>query len=340
MKFKVHVVHSVIACLVLTAVTTASGQGSSASLPPPAENSTAPLTTIQQKYNSFGAHRRIRELRTNKYYRNDRGRGEGFFKGKGGRRGKGARYVGKKGNAFERYRGKGGKYGGYFKGKGRYFKGKRRHREQHRGKKDGKRKRKRKHKHKNTKYKKRVTGVDCRQFDFGNGFRPYYRDGRGKGKGGGGFRGIFDRSLEFQGQGCRPNTFDTAKSNPDLSIFVELVKAAGLDSVFHCAGPFTVLAPSNDAFNKNPALLDYLRNPANRDDLMQTLLYHILPGFYVTSYFEDRLYLTIQGGSVDVSTRPLLFNQASVQTPDILACNGVTHVVNDALIPPGTLMKI
>jgi hypothetical protein len=202
---------------------------------------------------------------------------------------------------------------------------------------------------------------NCKKYDFLDNYKPVYGKGKGKGKGRGrgrgmgssnsvssqgssnsGWSGIFDgRQLQFGGENCSPNTFAVAADNPELSIFVELIKCAGLEGLFSCAGPFTVLAPSNAAFNENPSLLEYFRNPMNQGDLEDTLLYHILPGFYLARDFEDgEDYKTLQGGTVEVDKRPLMFNQAGVVETDIHACNGVIDIIDDILIPPGKLMFI
>lgn len=149
------------------------------------------------------------------------------------------------------------------------------------------------------------------------------------------WKGIYGRKLQFGGEGCDPNSLETAARNPNLSIFVELIKAAGLQDIFDCAGPFTVLAPSNAVFEANPSLLQYYRNPRNKKELEQTLLYHMLPGFYRMRDFETGDYKSLEGGLVSVTKRPLQFNQAGVLQGDILACNGVIHIIDDTLIRPG-----
>ena len=270
------------------------------------------------------------------------------------------RYRGQYSYYGEYYDGKGGKKGSGKKGKGgkKGKKGK--------GGKGGKGGKKGKH---SPPYIK-DPGFDCRRFDYLDKYQPAYGYGYGHGKGkgkGGVWNGIYNRNrqlqstevdgrklqlheqnrqlqsteqegreLQFQGQDCSPNTLDVAAKNPDLSIFVSLMEAAGLSGLFSCPGPFTVNAPSNDAFNQNPDLLDYFYDPKNVDDLEETLLYHVIPGFYLSMDFEDGDYKTLQGGTVHVTTRPFKFNQAFVEKGDILACNGALNIIDDVLIPPGT----
>jgi hypothetical protein len=181
--------------------------------------------------------------------------------------------------------------------------------------------------------------------DEGKGSSKSKKQGNGKGKGKGGH--IFsygdddrrhltnDRALQFEGELCDTNTFEVARMNPDLSIFVDLIEHANLDEIFLCAGPFTVLAPSNAAFNKNPELLQSLFNPRNIEAVQELLLYHIVPGFYLSDEFVTGPLQTLLGEDVAVSLDPLLFNNAGVIMPDILACNGVIQIIDDLLIPPG-----
>jgi len=109
-------------------------------------------------------------------------------------------------------------------------------------------------------------------------------------------------------------------------------------SRFFClSGPFTLLAPSNAAFDENPDLLKTLFNPRNVDALQELLSYHIVPGFFLTEDLVPGPLQTLLGEEVDVTLNPLVFNQAGVSESDILACNGVVHLIDDLLTPPGKL---
>lgn len=190
--------------------------------------------------------------------------------------------------------------------------------------------------------------VNCKKFDYLANYVPIYGKGKGKGKGyygrqlqsedGNQLQSEGGRQLQFEGEDCSPNTLHVAVSKAELSIFVDLVHSAGLEDLFTCAGPFTVLAPSNEAFSKNPELLDYLFDPHNRGDLEEFLFYHILPGFYLQSDFHDGPYRTLQRGTVEVSTYPFGFNQAHVTNADILGCNGAINIIDDILIPQGNFL--
>lgn len=144
-----------------------------------------------------------------------------------------------------------------------------------------------------------------------------------------------DRSLQFEGSECRGNALDMARAIPDLSVFVGLVEAAHLEEIFRCAGPFTIMAPTNDAFVSNQPFVDFLSNAANIDDLRTILLYHMLPGLYLAESFEEGSIPSLQGDSVSISLSPLSINQAAVSGADLLSCNGVLQVVTDVLTPRG-----
>lgn len=143
------------------------------------------------------------------------------------------------------------------------------------------------------------------------------------------------RRLQFEGERCDVNVLDTAKENPDLTTFVTLVEAADLQDVFLCAGPFTILAPTNNAFAElDPDLVEDLLRPQNQELLQEVLLYHILPGFQPSNSFQagptDTL---LYGYVVEVDLNPLMFNNANVIEADIEACNGIIHTIDDVMSP-------
>lgn len=144
-----------------------------------------------------------------------------------------------------------------------------------------------------------------------------------------------NRRLQYQGARCDPNVLDAARENPDLSTFVSLIEAADLQDIFLCAGPFTVLAPTNDAFDAlDPALVEELLLPENQELLQELLLYHILPGFQpVSDLIAGPTETLLYDFTVNVGLNPVMFNDASVVMPDIMACNGIIHTIDDILTP-------
>jgi uncharacterized surface protein with fasciclin (FAS1) repeats len=115
-----------------------------------------------------------------------------------------------------------------------------------------------------------------------------------------------------------------------LSRFVRAVETAGLASTLAGPGPYTVFAPSDRAV----AAADMPRDP---EALRELLAYHVVPGAFTTDFLVgvDVNYTTLAGTSlnVDGTGRPLLVNGTPVVTPDLLAENGVLHVIDRVLRP-------
>jgi uncharacterized surface protein with fasciclin (FAS1) repeats len=166
--------------------------------------------------------------------------------------------------------------------------------------------------------------VECAELDFrmdGEFPLDVHRDG------------FLGGTLPYSGELCNTNVIDTAGEDPNLSIFVNLIEAAGLESLFLCAGPFTALIPNNDAFGKvDPAVIDFLLDPANKVALEELLLYHLLPGAYFSTSLVEGPLITLQGDTVEVTLDPIKFNNAEVLEADIVACNGVIHILDAVLI--------
>jgi uncharacterized surface protein with fasciclin (FAS1) repeats len=129
--------------------------------------------------------------------------------------------------------------------------------------------------------------------------------------------------------------YDVVLDNPDTESFAALLEAAGLTEIFLCAGPFTVLAPSNDAIEAlGQETLDELLLPENRGRLQELLLYHIVPGYEPsTTLVPGPLDTLLDGETVDVTLDPAAFNGAEVIDPDNAGCNGIMHVIDDVLTP-------
>jgi uncharacterized surface protein with fasciclin (FAS1) repeats len=153
-----------------------------------------------------------------------------------------------------------------------------------------------------------------------------------------------NRRLQDGGQDCDPNLLATASQNPDLSSIVQLFELAGLEEIFTCPGPFTGLFPTNAAFEQlDPAIVDFLLLPENVDALQGLLLYHLLPGaIFTVDLVAGPSQTLLDGEVVVVSLDPLTINDSGVVTPDVAACNGVIHVIDEVLLPlaPGKLMAV
>ena len=135
--------------------------------------------------------------------------------------------------------------------------------------------------------------------------------------------------------GCE-SIVDIAVGNDDFSTLVAALMAADLVDALSGEGPFTVFAPTNDAFAKidEDTLLSLLL-PENQSALANILLYHVVPGKVLSTDLEDYSdLLTLQGTTVRVRTDPVVkINRSIVLSADIIACNGVIHVIDTVLMP-------
>ncbi len=135
---------------------------------------------------------------------------------------------------------------------------------------------------------------------------------------------------------------DIAASNPDFSTLVAAVQAAGLVETLKGDGPFTVFAPTNDAFAALPeGTVETLLLPENKDQLVSILTYHVIPGAVTSDQvIGQRLDVaTVQGETVTVDgtggklEAAVRVNDANVISADIIATNGVIHVIDKVLLP-------
>lgn len=139
---------------------------------------------------------------------------------------------------------------------------------------------------------------------------------------------------------------DNAVNANNVTTLVAAVKAAGLVDTLKGEGPFTVFAPTNDAFNKLPAgTVDTLLKPENLKTLQKILTYHVVPGTYtsaalkvmaekgqtLTSVEGEVLSLSLNNGKVVVTDAN--GGKSTVETADVISSNGVTHVVDTVLQP-------
>jgi uncharacterized surface protein with fasciclin (FAS1) repeats len=133
------------------------------------------------------------------------------------------------------------------------------------------------------------------------------------------------------------NVVEIAASNPDFSTLVTAVKAAGLAETLSGTGPFTVFAPTNAAFAKLPAgTVENLLKPENKDQLVSILTYHVVAA-KVTAADVVKLdtATTVQGGAADVTVKDgkVMIDNANVTKTDIMASNGVIHVIDTVIMP-------
>ena len=131
---------------------------------------------------------------------------------------------------------------------------------------------------------------------------------------------------------------DTAVAAGQFKTLAAALNAAGLVETLKGEGPFTVFAPTDDAFAKLPAgTVDNLLKPENKDELVAILTYHVVPGKVMAA---DVVKLdeakTVNGKMVDIKVEgeTVMVNDAKVTKADIVASNGVIHVIDTVLLPP------
>jgi len=130
---------------------------------------------------------------------------------------------------------------------------------------------------------------------------------------------------------------DTAVSVGTFNTLVAAVKAAGLVETLKGDGPFTVFAPTDEAFAKLPAgTVESLLKPENKDKLVKILTYHVVPGRVLAKdVMKIKSAKTVEGGNVKfmASNGMVHVNNAMVTKADVATSNGVIHVVDTVLMP-------
>lgn len=134
------------------------------------------------------------------------------------------------------------------------------------------------------------------------------------------------------------NLDDVVSNTPSLSTLAEALDEAELQDTLEDGGPFTIFAPSNEAFAAlPPETLQQLLQDENREVLRQILSYHVVPGQVTAGQLVDGdLPSAVSGESLSVQTGDqVTINNATVIEPDILARNGVVHIIDQVMLPPG-----
>lgn len=135
---------------------------------------------------------------------------------------------------------------------------------------------------------------------------------------------------------------ENAMNANNVTTVVAAVKAADLVATLQGPGPFTVFAPTNAAFEKLPAgTVDTLLKPENKNTLKGILTYHVVPGRLTADQLTDgQMLTTVQGEKLtvmktgtSVMIKDAKGGTATVETPNVISSNGVTHVINAVLMP-------
>lgn len=134
------------------------------------------------------------------------------------------------------------------------------------------------------------------------------------------------------------NIVETAVGAGQFNTLVAAVTAADLADTLSGPGPFTVFAPTDAAFAALPeGLVEDLLKPENKETLQSVLTYHVVPGKVLAGDLAGQTLsvATVQGAEVAIDgTDGVMVDQASVTTADVIATNGVIHVVDAVLLPP------
>lgn len=146
----------------------------------------------------------------------------------------------------------------------------------------------------------------------------------------------------FAGPRPKADIVDIAASTPGFKTLVAAVKAAGLVDTLKSKGPFTVFAPTDEAFQKlekaKPGTIAMLLKPENKKKLISILTYHVVPGKVLSTdaaKLKNGTHVkTVSGKSISVNNKHgVMINNAKVIKADIEASNGVIHVIDSVLIP-------
>lgn len=127
-----------------------------------------------------------------------------------------------------------------------------------------------------------------------------------------------------------------AQDSDQLSTLVTAVKAADLVETLNGEGPFTVFAPTNQAFGNLPdGTVDMLLKEENKGQLQSILTYHVVSGKIMSSDLKDgQMVETVQGNKIKVSLSDgAMINGANVVKADIEASNGVVHIIDAVIMP-------
>jgi len=142
----------------------------------------------------------------------------------------------------------------------------------------------------------------------------------------------------MQARAAEKDIVDTAVAAGQFKTLASAIQAAGLVDTLKGDGPFTVFAPTDEAFAKLPAgTVENLLKPENKDQLVAILTYHVVPGKVeaaeVVTMDEAK---TVNGKMVDIKVKgdTAMVNDAKVTKTDIAASNGVIHVIDTVIMPP------
>lgn len=146
-----------------------------------------------------------------------------------------------------------------------------------------------------------------------------------------------ETASETTTEATAPGTIvDVAVGAGNFTTLVAAVTAADLVETLSGEGPFTVFAPTDEAFAALPAgVLDALLLPENKATLAKILTYHVVSGMVMAADVTDSDVATVEGQTVKLSTMGgVMVNNATVISADVMASNGVIHAIDAVILPP------
>ena len=135
---------------------------------------------------------------------------------------------------------------------------------------------------------------------------------------------------------AKPTVVEIAVGNEDFSTLVAAVKAAGLAEALSGEGPFTIFAPTNEAFEKLPeGTVESLLKPENKEKLAAILKYHVVAGKVMAADVTAGEVETLNGkkATITVKDGKVMIDKATVVKTDIVGSNGVIHVIDSVILP-------
>jgi len=144
--------------------------------------------------------------------------------------------------------------------------------------------------------------------------------------------------LSHASEPAKQDVVDIAASLPDFSTLVTAVKAAGLVETLKGEGPFTVFAPTNEAFAALPAgTVEGLLKPENKEKLVALLTYHVVAAKVMAADVKAGPVKTVNGQSFEVTIADgkVKVDGATVVKTDVVGTNGVIHVIDQVIMPKG-----
>ncbi|MCU0647754.1 MAG: fasciclin domain-containing protein [Gemmatimonadaceae bacterium] len=148
---------------------------------------------------------------------------------------------------------------------------------------------------------------------------------------------------QHNGRNAGPTIPQVAKTAGQFATLLAAVDAAGLTETLLGRGPFTLFAPTDEAFKRLPAgTVDELLKPENREKLRTVLTYHVVSGRVLAAQARTLTSApTVAGPTIEISARngELRINDATVRIADVPASNGVVHVIDRVLLPPAAMSR-